>query len=310
MMPPLVSYVVSVFNKREYLAATLASIRAQAAFAGIEYEIIFADDASDDESVEFLQAEAARDPRVKVIENDANEGPAIRINQAARAARGAYILPLDADDLLPRNGARFFLDLVERHHVDIVFGRARRGVECADIPAAAAARVIDDPLTFCAANHIVHMGFLVRADIWRAAGGADETIFIQDQSLPLRLCSVAARIAMINAVVYCLRPAAAGNLSRNIAQQHHDRFLSVFHLLESGAPRGAARGALARQAVSALWKLRRDDGRVAPHLSIAFLRYAMNRLFSIEPSIETLRRLSIDLATIPGVRRVPPPARA
>jgi glycosyltransferase involved in cell wall biosynthesis len=306
MMAPLISYVVSVFNKQPYLSATLDSIRAQADFAGHSIEIICADDCSTDGSLQWLAAEAARDPSLRVIANDANRGPAIRVNQAAAATSGEYILPVDADDLLPRNGSALFLKLAQANAAWLVFGKAQRGIECADVPEGCEVRVVDEPLTFCARKQLVHMGFLARADVWRAAGGADEGVFIQDQSLPLRLCAAASSLVYVDAVTYWLRPARQGNLSLNLAQQHHDRFLSVAHLLRRADIPTESRKALARQAVSALWKLRRDDGSPAPYLSAAFVRYLLNRALAVDPSTNTLRRLEAELMEVPNIRRASP----
>ena len=207
-------------------------------------------------------------------------------------------------DFGPVNACAFLLEAATARRAPLVFGRARRGLEAPAIPADAPTSVIDDPLVWCARRQITHMGFLARAETWRAAGGADEGVFIQDQSLPLRLCAAADRAVWVDAIVYLLRPAGADNLSRNLAQQHHDRFLSVHRLLARDDLSPAARRALMRQAVSALWKSRRDRGAPAALLSAPFAHYALNRLVGVEPSEAALRRAARDLATIPGVRRV------
>ena len=204
---PLVSFITAVYNKADVLAETLRLLKAQRQVAPEEMEFVFVDDGSTDGSLELLEAEAARDPRVKVFALGNNSGPAIAFNQAAERATGKYLLALDADDMIPANAARFLMDCARRLNVPLIFGRSRRGEGCPDIPEDACVIVADDALAFAARRKIVRMGFLVERALWERAGGADENVFIQDQSLPLRLAAEAGRIAYVDALSYHLRPA-------------------------------------------------------------------------------------------------------
>ncbi len=296
---PLVSYLVTVFNKADVLAETLASIRAQTLDA--PFEIVCADDASTDGSRALLAREAARDPRLRVVGGGPNAGPAIRINQAAAAARGTWLHAVDGDDLLPVNATAWLLAQARRHDAPLVFGRARRGLSPPPLPEPGESRRIDDPLPFAARAQIAHMGFLATRALWAAAGGADEAVFIQDQSLPLRLAAKAPAMVWSDAIVYGLRPVAEGSLSRNKAQQSHDRALSALHVLRE-TPEGPAAAALIRMILSALWKLRRGAGGAA-WLGAAFARYGLNRATGWAPPRPELERLVAALAALPGVRR-------
>ena len=44
---------------------------------------------------------------------------------------------------------------------------------------------------------------MVTAEIWHTANGADESIFIQDQSLPLRLAAHSKNMLYLDEVIYC-----------------------------------------------------------------------------------------------------------
>lgn len=298
MSAPQISYLVTVFNKAAVLGETLAAIRAQDVHP---CEIICVDDGSTDGSQELLRAEAARDPRLRVLGGEGNLGPAIRINQAAQAARGAWLHPLDGDDIAPPNATRWLLAQARRHDAPLAFGRATRGLSDAPIPDGADSRRIADPLRFTARRQITHMGFVCTRALWMAAGGADEGVFIQDQSLALRLSARAPALAWSEAVVYRLRPAGGASLSRNVAQQHHDRYLSALHVL-----RGHAEPALAAMMLSALWKLRRDrfiGGGGPPALSADFARYALNKATGWAPPLAWFEARAARLAALPGVRR-------
>ncbi|MEP0519280.1 MAG: glycosyltransferase family 2 protein [Hyphomicrobiales bacterium] len=303
MAQPIISYISAVYNKADVLVETLETLRNQTHIEASSVEFIFSDDCSSDTSREILQAEMQRDPRIKLIENETNAGPAIRINQAAKAASGAYLLPVDADDLLPANASTFLLNCAQTQKVSLVFGQSKRGSSCPEIDETAKVSVNDDALAYCAKKSIVHMGFLVKAPIWRNASGANPDVFIQDQSLPLRLSAEARKMAYVHDVVYWLRPAGAQNLSRNIAQQHHDRFFSARPLLSHPNASEIAKKALMRQIVSTLWKLRRDGRAAMPHLSVPFVRYVLNRAISLGLSDVDLAKAGNDLMKLPDIRR-------
>lgn len=90
---PIVSVIVPCYNQGCYLQECLESI-----FSNDypNFEVVIVDDGSTDhESLKAL--DAISDPRVMIIRKK-NEGVAIARNTAIAAARGKYILPLDADD--------------------------------------------------------------------------------------------------------------------------------------------------------------------------------------------------------------------
>ncbi|WP_093191687.1 glycosyltransferase [Pseudovibrio sp. Tun.PSC04-5.I4] len=305
-MKNLISYLVTVFNKENELPETLDCLRRQERLGGAQTEFIFVDDCSTDRSVEFLNSEAQRDPRVKVIENDRNFGPSVRINQAATFASGSYFIPLDADDFLPLNSTRVLLDMSGDRAAPLVFGQSKRGYKPSSrILTNAQTTVSNEPLTYCARKQIVHMGFLVEAALWKRAGGADERIFIQDQSLPLRLSANANRLAYIHDVVYWLRPRDGNNLSADTDQQNHDRFLAAYYQLEQQQISQDAKSALTRQIVSSRWKLERDRHRFASFASEPFLRYAANRLLPEVPiTDQKLEKYKEQMLTAKKIRRM------
>jgi GT2 family glycosyltransferase len=89
-----VSIVIPNYNGRhllqEYLPYTISAIEN----GGADYEIIIVDDASTDESVEFLRAEY---PQVKLLVNDSNSGFSYSCNQGIAAAKCELILLLNSD---------------------------------------------------------------------------------------------------------------------------------------------------------------------------------------------------------------------
>jgi glycosyltransferase involved in cell wall biosynthesis len=93
---PQVSIVTPVYNAARWLPETLATVRAQ---TFTDWEHILVDDGSTDASRDLMEAAAAVDPRIRVLQTAGRAGPSAARNLALDAARGRFIAFLDADDL-------------------------------------------------------------------------------------------------------------------------------------------------------------------------------------------------------------------
>ena len=91
----LVSVIIPAFNAATTLAETLDNVRGQ---THRHLEIIVVDDGSRDHTVRIVEAHAAEDERIRLIRQE-NGGVARARNTGAAASRGAYLAPVDADDL-------------------------------------------------------------------------------------------------------------------------------------------------------------------------------------------------------------------
>ena len=94
----LISLVVPVYNESEVISAFYA--RATAALTGLpgfDYEILFVDDGSHDDSHRQLAAFAAADPCVRVLKLSRNFGHQIAITAGIDHARGDCVVVIDAD---------------------------------------------------------------------------------------------------------------------------------------------------------------------------------------------------------------------
>lgn len=89
-----VSAIVPIFNVERYLDQCLNSIEAQT-FDDIE--IVCVNDGSTDGSLAIMQAHAARDPRIIIIDK-ANEGYGASCNRGIRVSTGDYIAIVEPDD--------------------------------------------------------------------------------------------------------------------------------------------------------------------------------------------------------------------
>ena len=92
---PQLSLVVPVFNEAENLPELHREI--VGALEGMEYEILYVDDGSTDGSFEILAGLGDTCGRVRVIRFRRNFGQTAALSAGFKYARGAIIVPLDAD---------------------------------------------------------------------------------------------------------------------------------------------------------------------------------------------------------------------
>jgi len=94
--PILLSVVIPAYNAGEYLEDTVNSVL-QDTFSS--FEIIIVDDGSRDNTAMLADSFATSNPKVRVF-HLTNSGVCKARNYGIQNARGKYILPVDADDLL------------------------------------------------------------------------------------------------------------------------------------------------------------------------------------------------------------------
>ena len=93
-MEPRVSVIMAVYNGERYLREAVGSILVQSL---PDLELIVVNDGSSDKTPEILAS--FTDPRVRVLHNERNVGPAAARNTAISLARAPYIAIQDADDV-------------------------------------------------------------------------------------------------------------------------------------------------------------------------------------------------------------------
>ena len=93
-MNDLVSIIMPNYNSAKYVKATIESVLAQ---TYTNWELLFVDDCSTDNSLEIVRA--FNDDRIRILQNEKNSGAAISRNYALREAKGRWIAFLDSDDI-------------------------------------------------------------------------------------------------------------------------------------------------------------------------------------------------------------------
>lgn len=116
---PKVSVVMPVHNAMPYLDVAVESILGQT-FADFEFVIL--DDASTDGSTARLREWADRDPRIRLLEEKRNLGPALSSQRVAEAARAPIVARMDADDVSYPRRLEEQLEVLEQHPTTGVVG--------------------------------------------------------------------------------------------------------------------------------------------------------------------------------------------
>jgi glycosyltransferase involved in cell wall biosynthesis len=112
MTTPLVSILMTVFNRERYVAAAVDSVLAQTMQ---DFELIIVDDVSTDGSVEIARQYAAREPRLRFFRNERNLGDYPNRTRAAEQARGRYLKYVDSDDLIYPNSLQIMVNALQSH---------------------------------------------------------------------------------------------------------------------------------------------------------------------------------------------------
>jgi len=108
--PPLISVLVTVYNRERWLEACIKSILASTFQS---FEVIIVDDQSTDGSVAIAESYAARNSRIRFFRNDKNLGDYPNRMRAAELATGTYVKYVDSDDLIYRHSLAIMVEAME-----------------------------------------------------------------------------------------------------------------------------------------------------------------------------------------------------
>lgn len=279
---PFVSYLTTVYNKAPYLHATIEALLNQE--GDFEREFIFVDDGSTDDSVAVIRHSFQNTGHEPIIISQPNQGPARALNTAFAVARGEYLKPMDADDVLYPAATRLLLQALKEHQVQVAFCDLHEGESLPDaLPTdisftrqryfrRALKKNIANPSAFLLTRHALHT---------IAKGGTEgcyPNVFIQDYGLEVRLAFAFEWVYVPAPLVFT--PKGEGHLSGNVAQTLHDinAVLASF-VAEHGDDMSSSdlRFAYKRAAGRAFLWQRRNNGLDALWLS-SFVDFARSRL--------------------------------
>jgi dolichol-phosphate mannosyltransferase len=94
---PDLSVIIPVYNEEESLAILWPELRRALEPLGLGFEVIFVDDGSQDRSAEILRSFREADARVRLVRLKTNAGETAATDAGLRAARGHWVVTMDAD---------------------------------------------------------------------------------------------------------------------------------------------------------------------------------------------------------------------
>lgn len=302
-----VSFVMTVYNKEYYLPSVLKALLNQTGVKNPEY--IFADDVSTDKSVEIIRDMTKGLKNVKIFANEENRGISVRTNQGLAVAKGKYVRMLDSDDILPIDSTQKMMELAEELDADMVYGNfIKTGKEPQELEREYLSSNFTydyekDALRTILNGHFIRMGQLIKNEVLQKAGGADERVFIQDESIPLRAAIHAKGIVKIHDNVV-LVPKEIGNFSGNKIQLDNDRFMAYCYTLQDNMHLPAdIQKMMYGRALSAFWKYTRKTSSY-PYCSAIFFKYLASKINPSMPDFKYLKKMQDVFLSLPNIRRI------
>ena len=181
MDKPLVSVLMTAYNREKYIAEAIESVLAS---TYDNFELIIVDDCSTDNTVEIAKKFAAIDNRIKININDKNLGDYNNRNKAASYAVGKYLKYLDSDDIIYPWGLEIMVTCMEK------FPEAGFGLMTQDFTPEKPLPVELTPrqsyLNFCFKGRLTSMGptgAIIKNDAFKNIGGFSGKQYVGDTEL-------------------------------------------------------------------------------------------------------------------------------
>ena len=117
IVKPKISFISSVYNKEKYLTSFISSIQNQDLK---DFEIILVDDCSTDNSIQKINEFQSKDKRIKLIKNIKNQGALNSRYKGAMLSKGEYIIFVDSDDIVLKEGIIKAYNHIKSNNLDMV----------------------------------------------------------------------------------------------------------------------------------------------------------------------------------------------
>ena len=211
---PVISIIVPCYNQAEFLSATLDSVLEQTA---TNWECIIVNDGSTDNTEVIAKDYVAKDDRFIYILQQ-NNGSSSARNTGIKQAKGEYILPLDADDLI---GSTYIEKVLKAYddnkNLRLVYCRANKfGVENHfwDLVPYSYQNLLINNCIFCSA--------IYRKSSWQEIGGYNVNFKsgLEDWDFWIRLLDLQSEVYQIPDVLFYYR---IKQISRNNSIENNDQ---------------------------------------------------------------------------------------
>jgi glycosyltransferase involved in cell wall biosynthesis len=201
MATPLVSVLMTAYNREKYIAEAIESVLAS---NFKDFELIIVDDCSKDHTVEIARRYTS-DSRVQVHVNEKNLGDYPNRNRAASLAHGKYLKYLDSDDVIYPHGLEVMVSSMERFP-EAVLGLSRPQRNDGPDPAQISPKE-------AYVQHFLKDGFLdpgpsgtiIQTSAFRKLGGFSGKRFVGDAEMWLRLAARWPVVRLVQGLVWWRR---------------------------------------------------------------------------------------------------------
>jgi glycosyltransferase involved in cell wall biosynthesis len=185
MASPLVSVLITVYNRELYIAEAIESVLNS---SYKDFEVIIVDDCSTDNSCKIALKYQQTDARIKVYLNEKNLGDYKNRNMASFYAKGKYIKYLDADDTIYPHGLQVMVEAMESNPNAVLGIQSIKREDKKPYP------ILVSPVEVFQ-EHFLNGGLLLagptgvilKREIFEFEGGFSGTRFIGDTELWLKL---------------------------------------------------------------------------------------------------------------------------
>ena len=188
MDQPLVSVLMTAYNREEYIGEAIESVISS---DYINFELIIVDDGSTDNTALVAKRYAMSDRRIRVWVNAINKGQFENRNIAASFAVGEYLKYLDSDDLIYPNSIRMMVDAMRKFpDAGLAFclthGPSKNPLPYRlDSKAALQQHFFEGGLLFCGPS-----GLIIKSIAFKQVGGFEEFGMPSDNHLTLKIASL------------------------------------------------------------------------------------------------------------------------
>ena len=187
MTAPLVSVLMTAYNRAMYIGSSIESVLAQ---TFTDFELLIVDDQSTDGTLDIARQFEKRDRRIRVVVNERNLGDYGNRNRAAVLARGSFLKYHDSDDLMYPHCLSVMLPMLQsepRAGFGLSTGHLWPGGPCPMLltPRMAYQReFLGEGLFMCGPA-----GALFRTDVFRDLGGFIDQGAASDHLFWMRACT-------------------------------------------------------------------------------------------------------------------------
>ena len=123
------SIVVPAYNEEKIIKENLRKIISYLRIKKYDWEIVVADDGSTDKTASLVKKEIDKDKRVRLVRLNKNKGKGGALKEGILAARGKYIIFMDADLSVDLGNVDIFLKELKKGAAVVIASRRVKGAK-------------------------------------------------------------------------------------------------------------------------------------------------------------------------------------